>query len=76
MKYSLKEIMLRAWRIYREREGLTFAEALHRAWICEKAKPVNAERIEAAKAAANARWQSDKSSSTDANACKRMRSMP
>ncbi len=52
MKYSLKEIMLRAWRIYREREGLTFAEALHRAWICEKAKPVNAERIEAAKAAA------------------------
>lgn len=31
---------------------LTFAEALHRSWISEKAQPVNAERIEAAKQAA------------------------
>ena len=52
MKYNLSAIMHRAWRLYREAEGMTFAEALHRAWISEKAKPVNAERIEAAKAAA------------------------
>ena len=52
MKYNLSQIMYRAWRLYREAEGMTFAEALHRAWISEKAKPVNAERIEAAKAAA------------------------
>ena len=52
MKYDLRKTMLRAWRLYREGEGMTFAECLHRAWISEKAKPVNAERIEAAKAAA------------------------
>ena len=52
MKYNLSQIMHRAWRLYREAEGMTFAEALHRAWISEKAMPVNAERIEAAKAAA------------------------
>ena len=52
MKYNLSAIMHRVWRLYREAEGMTFAEALHRAWISEKAKPVNAERIEAAKAAA------------------------
>ena len=52
MKYNLREIMLRAWRLYREGKGLSFAECLHRAWLSEKAQPVNAERIEAAKAAA------------------------
>ena len=52
MKYDLRAIMLRAWRLYREGKGLSFAECLHRAWISEKAKPVNAQRIEAAKAAA------------------------
>ena len=52
MKYDLRAIMLRAWRLYREGKGLSFAECLHRAWISEKAKPVNAERIETAKAAA------------------------
>ena len=51
MKYNLRNIMLRAWRLYREGKG-SFAECLHRAWLSEKAKPVNAERIEAAKAAA------------------------
>ncbi len=51
-KYDLRAIMLRAWKLYQEKKGLSFAEALHRAWICEKAKPVNAERIENAKAAA------------------------
>ena len=52
MRYDLRNIMTRAWRIYRERKGISFPEALHRAWICEKAKPVNAERVESAKAAA------------------------
>ena len=52
MRYNLREIMTRAWRLYREGKGLTVAEALHRSWISEKAQPVNAERIEAAKQAA------------------------
>lgn len=52
MKYDLRNIMLRAWRLYREGKGLSFAECLHRSWISEKAQPVNAERIEAAKAEA------------------------
>ncbi len=52
MKYDLRAIMLRAWRLYREGKGLSFAECLHRAWISEKAQSVNAERIEAAKTAA------------------------
>lgn len=51
MKWNLSEIMSRAWRIFRKLE-ISFAEALHRAWISAKAQPVNAERIEAAKAAA------------------------
>ena len=51
MKYNLSHIMRKAWRLYREGKG-SFAECLHRAWISEKAKPVNSERIETAKAAA------------------------
>ena len=51
MKYNLREIMLRAWRIYRK-GGISFAEALHRAWLTAKAEPVNAARVEDAKAAA------------------------
>ena len=50
--FNLREIMIRAWRLYRENEEISFAEALHRSWISAKAEPVNAERIEAAKAAA------------------------
>lgn len=52
MRYDLRAIMLRAWRLYREGKGLSFAECLHRAWISEKAQSVNARRIEAAKASA------------------------
>lgn len=48
MKYDLRAVMLRAWRIYRK-GGIHFSEALHRAWLSEKAGPVNAARIEAAK---------------------------
>ena len=55
MRYDLRKLMLRAWRLYREGKGLSFAECLHRAWVSEKAKPVNAERIEAAKQAAGIR---------------------
>lgn len=51
MKYNLRKIMLKAWELFRKME-ISFSEALHRAWISAKAAPVNAERIEAAKAAA------------------------
>ena len=50
-KWDLSKIMLRAWRTYRK-GGITFGEALHRAWLSEKAEPINAERIEWAKAEA------------------------
>lgn len=53
MKYNLSDIMKAAWAIFRKATGkLAFGEALHRAWLSAKAAPVNAERIEAAKAAA------------------------
>ena len=52
MKFNLRKIMLRAWELYRKGEGLSFAECLHRAWLTAKAEPVNAQRIEDAKAAA------------------------
>ena len=51
MKYNLKAIMTRAWKLFRKL-AISFAEALHRSWLSEKAKPVNAERIAKAKAAA------------------------
>lgn len=51
MKYDLRKIMLAAWRLFRKL-GLSFAECLHRAWLSAKAAPVNAQRIEEAKAAA------------------------
>lgn len=51
MRYNLRNIMLRAWKNYRK-GGMTFAEALHRAWISEKAIETNEQTIEAAKAAA------------------------
>jgi len=51
MRYNLKAIMGAAWRNFRK-YGITFAEALHRAWISAKAAPINAQRIEAARQAA------------------------
>ncbi len=51
MKYNLRNIMLRAWKIFRK-GAVSFAEALHRAWLSAKAEPINAERIATAKAAA------------------------
>ena len=49
MKYDLRKIMLRAWKNFRK-GGMSFSEALHRAWISAKAAEVNAQRIEEAKA--------------------------
>ena len=43
--------MRRAWELFRKME-ISFSEALHRSWITAKAAPVNAQRIEDAKAAA------------------------
>lgn len=51
-KVNLKKLMLNAWAIYRKNAEISFGEALHRAWMAVKVEPVNAERIEAAKAAA------------------------
>ena len=52
MKYNLKNIMSRAWATFRKYKVLSFAECLHRAWLSAKAVTVNAERITAAKEAA------------------------
>ena len=51
MKYNLSEIMHKAWELFRK-NGISFAECLHRAWAVTKAEPVNAERIAMAKAVA------------------------
>ena len=51
MKYDLRAIMTRAWSIFRK-AAVSFSEALHRAWLSAKAEPINAARIEAAKAEA------------------------
>ena len=48
MKYNLRQIMIRAWKLFHEK-GLAFAEALHRAWLSAKAEVINAKRVEAAK---------------------------
>ena len=52
MKYNLKSIMTRAWKLFRKFSDLPFGECLHRAWLSAKAEEVNAKRIEAAKLAA------------------------
>lgn len=50
MKYNLSQIMTRAWKLFRKL-GISFSEALHRAWLSAKVEPVNARRIEEAKQA-------------------------
>lgn len=52
MKYNLSKIMLKAWKVYRKTKNISFAEALHRAWLSAKAEEINAKRIEDAKHAA------------------------
>ena len=52
MKYNLSKIMSKAWKIFRKatsKAAITFAEALHRAWLSAKAEPINAARVEAAR---------------------------
>ena len=51
MKYNLSQIMKKAWKLFRRFE-ITFAEALHRAWLSAKAVTINLKRIDDAKAAA------------------------
>lgn len=51
-KYNLRSIMLRAWKLFRGSDKLSFAECLHRAWLSAKAAEINQERIEKAKTAA------------------------
>lgn len=58
MKYNLQKIMVRAWKNYRK-GGMSFSEALHRAWLSAKAESINAERISAAKAAAGILEETD-----------------
>lgn len=54
MKYNVKNIMTKAWSIYfADKTGITFGEALHRAWQCAKEADANAEIIATAKANAN-----------------------
>lgn len=48
MKWNLSRIMTAAWRNFRK-YAISFAEALHRAWLSAKAEAVNAERIESVK---------------------------
>lgn len=50
-RFNLSRIMTKAWELFRKLE-ITFSEALHRAWLSAKAEPVNAKRIEDAKAEA------------------------
>lgn len=52
MKYNLKSIMTRAWKLFRKFSDLPFGECLHRAWLSAKAEEVNQKRIEDAKQAA------------------------
>ena len=49
MKYNLSKIMLKAWKVYRKTKNISFAEALHRAWLSAKAEEINVKRIENAK---------------------------
>ena len=48
MKYNLSQIMGNAWHNFRK-GGMTFGEALHRAWLSAKAEPINTARIEEAR---------------------------
>lgn len=51
-KFNLRNIMLKAWKLFRSSKNLNFAECLHRAWLSAKAAEINEARIEAAKVAA------------------------
>ena len=44
--------MLKAWKLFRSKKGLDFAECLHRAWLSAKAEEINEKRVKEAKMAA------------------------
>ena len=46
MKYNLSKIMLKAWKVYRKTKSISFAEALHRAWLSAKAEEINDSLLE------------------------------
>ena len=48
MKYNMKEIMTRAWKIFRKGKVKVFGECLRRSWISAKAEPENRRRYEEA----------------------------
>lgn len=58
-KFNLSAIMTKAWKIFRKYCNLTFGECLHRAWLSAKAEEVNAKRIEAAKATAGVKEETN-----------------
>lgn len=47
MKYNMKQIMSKAWELFRKAKkvAISFAEALHRAWQIAKVKEINARII-------------------------------
>ena len=45
MKYNLRKIMLKAWKTFRKTKGISFAEALHRAWLSAKAEEINEKHL-------------------------------
>ena len=51
-KFNLRNIMLKAWELFRKFADLSFAECLHRAWLSAKAVEINEERIKKAQTAA------------------------
>lgn len=57
-RYNLSKIMRRAWELFRK-GGISFSETLHRSWLSAKAEPVNAARIEEAKAEAGITEQTE-----------------
>lgn len=50
--FDCSKIMKRAWRIFKKEFGISFSEALRRAWASAKAAPINEARIAKAKAEA------------------------
>ena len=57
-KYNLSAIMTNAWKLFRK-YCISFSEALHRAWLCAKAVPINAQRIQNAKSEAGVTEQTE-----------------
>jgi hypothetical protein len=60
MRYDRREIMTRAWNLYRKNnQTVSFGECLHRSWAVAFAAPVNAQRIDRAKMAAGVAEETD-----------------